>query len=130
MNKILKTTISFFMAMFFIVIAFGSGDSDKNDKSEKQEVNVDKLTINSTWKGSDVIAGVEFIYELQLKEDKTYSLIGTAGGINLNEKGTFKSVKENEIILLNGEYKDCKFIKEGNSLNWYMDNGDFFMTLN
>ena len=65
-----------------------------------------------------------------MKEDKTYTLICIAGGSDVKDKGTYKIVKENEIILLNGEFKDCKFIKEGNALNWYMDSGDFFMTLN
>ena len=37
---------------------------------------------------------------------------------------------DNEIILTSGEWGGSKFVKDGSSLKWYFDDGDYFMTLN
>ncbi len=82
-----------------------------------------------SWKGKENIAGVGFSFTLTTNSDNTYTLVGDAGGITVDEKGTFLMNSENEIILKSGEWDGSKFIKENSSLKWYLDNGDFFMTL-
>jgi hypothetical protein len=85
---------------------------------------------NNSWSGEDEIAGVEFSYSLETKSDNTYTLVGYAGGFSVNESGSFKKINNNEIILTSGEFDGSRFVKDGASLKWYLDNGDFFMSLN
>jgi hypothetical protein len=85
---------------------------------------------NNSWSGKDVIAGVGFSYSLETKSDNTYSLVGDSGGISVNESGTFKKINDYEIIFTSGEFNGSRFVKDGSSLKWYLDNGNFFMSLN
>jgi hypothetical protein len=115
LNKI-KNLMKNFVAIFFysIILISCSGG----------------LVDDSSWSGKDKIAGVGFSYTLETKPNNTYKLVGNAGGMSVNERGTFMKINDNEIILTSGEFEGCKFVKVGSSLKWYLDNGDYFMTLN
>jgi hypothetical protein len=85
---------------------------------------------DNSWSGNDIIAGVGFSYSLEIKSNNTYKLVGDAGGILVNESGTFKKINDNEIVLTSGKFHGSKFVKDGSSLKWYLDDGNYFMTLN
>lgn len=85
---------------------------------------------NGSWSGKDVIAGVGFSYSLETKSNNTYSLIGVAGGLSVNESGTFRKINDNEIMLTSGEFNGTRFKKDGSTLRWYLENGMYFMSLN
>ena len=112
----MKNVMKIFGAVFFssiILISCSGGSIDDN-----------------SWSGKDIIAGVGFSYSLETKSNNTYKLLGDSGGMPVNESGTFKKINDNEIILTSGEFDGSKFITDGSSLKWYLDNGDYFMTLN
>jgi len=85
---------------------------------------------NSSWSGNDRIAGVDFEFEFTTSSDNTYTLVGNSGGIEVDDKGTYSKISENEIVLTSGEFSGSKFVKDGSSLKMYLDNGEFFMRLN
>jgi len=85
---------------------------------------------DNSWSGEDIIGGIGFSYTLETKSDNTYKLVGYAGGMPVNESGTFKKMNDKEIILISGEFDGSKFVMNGSSLKWYLDNGDYLMTLN
>lgn len=82
-----------------------------------------------SWSGSDTIAGVKFDYVLKTNSDNNYSLNGNAGGMSVNESGSFEKISDNELVIISGDFSGSKFKKDGSSMKWYLDNGDFFMTL-
>ncbi len=85
---------------------------------------------NNSWSGENIIAGVGFSFKLETKSDKTYKLTGDAGGMSVNETGTYQKNNDSEIELLTGEFSGYKFKKEGSTLEMYTDDGDYFMSFN
>lgn len=106
--------IFLWVALFTSLILIGCGGGSIDDNS---------------WSGKSIIAGVVFSYSFETKSDNTFKLTGNAAGIPVNESGTFKKINDNEIVLTSGEFNGDKFVKDGSSLKWYLDNGDYFMTL-
>ena len=111
----MKNITKIFATLLFAVIILAScgGSLEKN-----------------SWSGEENIAGVGFAYKLETNTDKTYNLTGNAGGMPVNEAGTYKINNETEIELLTGEFAGFKFKKEGASIKMYTDDGNYFMSLN
>jgi hypothetical protein len=112
-NKMKKAITIFCVILFAVSVLTSCGGSIENN----------------SWSGTDIIAGVGFSYKLETKSDNTYKLTGDAGGISVNETGSYKKNSDTEIELLTGDFAGYKFIKEGSSIKIYMDDGNYFMSL-
>jgi hypothetical protein len=88
-----------------------------------------KLT-NGDWQGNENIAGITFDLSFKINNDKTYYLKGNSGGILIDEKGTYKTNSESEIILTSGEFKNWKLRMNKSSVELFTENDQYFMTLN
>ena len=109
----MKTKLtSLLFVLAFLIIGCGGGPVD-----------------SGSWSGSDNIAGVSFSYSLKTNSDNTYTLKGNAGGIDVDEKGTYRKVSDKEIELTSGQFSGSTFKKTSNGMEFYLDNGEFFMTL-
>lgn len=86
------------------------------------------------WDGETELAGVHIYYALSLGEG-TYILYGVVSGIEHLEIGTYNYLDANQIEITTTKTKSKEgfsgslFKLESGVLRWYLDDGEYFMTL-
>jgi hypothetical protein len=84
---------------------------------------------DGVWDGRESIAGVEFILRFETRPDQTYRLTGSAGGLPVDDEGSFSWSGDDEITLTSGEFSGFRFQRDGTALHIHTDDGLLFMTL-